>query len=62
LVDGCANFAFTIRRAEYFIPAGVLLKCFMETSDREIYDKLIAAAPPVRLCPRPVYIICKKYF
>ena len=27
--------------AEYFIPAGILLKCFMEVSDREMYDKLV---------------------
>lgn len=40
------NFAFTMRRAEYFIPAGVLLKCFLETSDRELYDRLMAGAPP----------------
>ena len=26
LTDGTVNFAFTMRRAEYFIPAGVLLK------------------------------------
>ena len=30
LTDGTVNFAFTMRRAEYFIPAGVLLKCFLE--------------------------------
>ncbi|KAJ9526862.1 hypothetical protein QJQ45_017765 [Haematococcus lacustris] len=32
LTDGTVNFAFTLRRAEFFIPAGVLLKCFMEAS------------------------------
>ena len=46
LKDGTVNFAFTMRRAEYFIPAGVLLKCFLETSDRELYDRLMAGAPP----------------
>lgn len=30
LTDGTVNFAFTMRRAEYFIPAGILLKCFLE--------------------------------
>jgi len=30
LVDGTVNFALTMRRAEYFIPAGILLKCFLE--------------------------------
>lgn len=42
--DGTAVFAITIRRAEYFIPAGILLKCFMEVSDRELYDKLVGSA------------------
>ncbi|KAK9824626.1 hypothetical protein WJX72_011831 [[Myrmecia] bisecta] len=45
LTDGAVNFAFTIRRAEYFIPAGVLLKCFLQVSDRELYDKLVTSAP-----------------
>lgn len=44
LADGTAVFAITIRRAEYFIPAGILLKCFMEVSDREIYEKLVKSA------------------
>ena len=26
------------------MPAGVLLKCFLETSDREIYTRLVAGA------------------
>jgi DNA-directed RNA polymerase I subunit RPA2 len=30
LTDGTVNFALTMRRAEYFVPAGVLLKCFLE--------------------------------
>ena len=30
LSDGMVNAAFVIRRQEYFIPAGVLLKCFLE--------------------------------
>ncbi len=34
LTDGTVNFAFTMRRSEYFIPAGLLLKCFLDTSDR----------------------------
>lgn len=44
LTDGTVNFAFTIRRSEYFIPAGVLLKCFLEVSDKELYDKLVQSA------------------
>ncbi|KAG2440977.1 hypothetical protein HXX76_003830 [Chlamydomonas incerta] len=46
LTDGTVNFAFTMRRAEYFIPAGVLLKCFLEVSDRELYAKLVAGSAP----------------
>ncbi|KXZ56278.1 hypothetical protein GPECTOR_1g243 [Gonium pectorale] len=46
LTDGTVNFAFTMRRAEYFIPAGILLKCFLEVSDRELYSKLVAGAAP----------------
>ena len=34
--------------AEYFIPAGILLKCFMEVSDREMYDKLVHSVQGVR--------------
>lgn len=30
LQDGTINFAFTLRKAEYFIPAGLLLKCFFQ--------------------------------
>ena len=48
LVDSTVNFAFTIRRAEYFIPAGVLLKCFLDVSDRELFAQLLALAPQVR--------------
>lgn len=47
LVDSTVNFAFTIRRAEYFIPAGVLLKCFLDVSDRELFAQLLALAPQV---------------
>ena len=52
LVDSTVNFAFTIRRAEYFIPAGVLLKCFLDVSDRELFAQLLALAPQV--CYRTV--------
>ncbi len=50
LTDGTVNFAFTMRRAEYFIPAGVLLKCFLETTDREIFTRLVSSAPKVTTC------------
>ena len=38
------------RLAEYFIPAGILLKCFLEVSDKEIYEKLVASASTVSRC------------
>jgi len=45
LTDGCVNFAITIRRAEYFIPVGLLLKALVETTDREIFERLGSGAP-----------------
>ena len=45
LKDGTSKFAFTIGRAEYFIPVGILLKCFMEVSDKEVFGKLLATIP-----------------
>lgn len=45
LKDGTAKFAFTIGRAEFFIPVGILLKCFVEASDKELFCKLLAAIP-----------------
>uniref|UniRef100_A0A383WM53 DNA-directed RNA polymerase subunit beta n=1 Tax=Tetradesmus obliquus TaxID=3088 RepID=A0A383WM53_TETOB len=46
LTDGGVNFAFTMRRAEYFIPVGILLKCFVEMSDRELFDRVVSCAEP----------------
>lgn len=46
LTDGSVNFAFTMRKAEYFIPAGLLLKAFLEVSDLELYNKIMAGAAP----------------
>ena len=45
LTDGSVNFAFAIRRAEFFIPVGVLLKCFAEVSECELFGYLTASAP-----------------
>ena len=42
LRDGTAKFAFTITRAEFFILVGILLKCFLEASDRELFSSLLA--------------------
>ena len=43
--DGTVNVALTIRRAEYFIPAAILLKAFLEVSDLELFRRLAAYAP-----------------
>ncbi|CAL8465829.1 g5365 [Coccomyxa elongata] len=45
LRDGTASFAFTIGRAEYFVPVGVLLNCFLEVSDREFFIRLLTLIP-----------------
>ena len=59
LRDGTAKFAFTVGRAEFFIPVGILLKCFVEASDKELFTKLLATIPqdqgePRKLTP-PAY-------
>lgn len=51
LTDGTVNFAFTVRRSEYFIPAGILLKCFLETTDKELFRKLVGSASQVCTFP-----------
>jgi DNA-directed RNA polymerase I subunit RPA2 len=38
LTDGGVNFAFTMRRAEYFIPVGILLKCFVEVRRHSLQE------------------------
>ena len=53
LTDGTVNFAFTVRRSEYFIPAGILLKCFLETTDKELFRKLVGSAAQVRTAIPP---------
>lgn len=45
LTDGTVNFAFTMSRAEYFLPAGILLKCLVEATDKEIFERLVSSAP-----------------
>ena len=47
LTDGTVNFAFTVRRQEFFIPVGLLFKCFMEISDKEMSEKLMACCAEV---------------
>ena len=64
LRDGTASFAFTIGRAEYFVPVGVLLKCFLEVSDRELFCRLLALIPqdPSRIPTPPITSACLNAF
>jgi DNA-directed RNA polymerase I subunit RPA2 len=40
--DGCCHLRVAIRKAEYFIPVVVLLKAFVDATDRAIYDRMVA--------------------
>lgn len=40
LSNGNVVFSLVLNRAEYFLPAAVLLKCFNNVSDKEIFDKI----------------------
>lgn len=42
LVDGGVVFSIVLNKAEYFVPAGILLKCFYDVSDREMYQSILA--------------------
>ncbi|KAK3259971.1 DNA-directed RNA polymerase I subunit RPA2, partial [Cymbomonas tetramitiformis] len=44
LTDGRANLAFSLRKREYFIPAALLLKAFVESSDKEIFERVVGSA------------------
>jgi len=41
LTGGLINFRFALRRQEFFIPAGVLLKALIDTTDRSVYESLV---------------------
>uniref|UniRef100_A0A6A7FXU3 DNA-directed RNA polymerase subunit beta n=1 Tax=Hirondellea gigas TaxID=1518452 RepID=A0A6A7FXU3_9CRUS len=38
LKDGHATLRFSVRKQEYLIPIVLMLKCFIDTTDREIYE------------------------
>ena len=42
------TFTFSVRRRELFLPASVLLKCFLAASDRELFHYLVDCSPTVR--------------
>lgn len=44
LSDGNVTFRFSWRKAEYLIPAMMILKALVETNDREIFEGLVGAA------------------
>ena len=41
LSDGSCSVRFILRRGEIFIPAIILLKCFRDANDQEVYHKLV---------------------
>lgn len=41
LSDGTCVVRFILRRGEIFVPAIILLKCFRDASDQEVYHKLV---------------------
>lgn len=47
MTSGQVTFTFSVRRRELFLPAGVLLKCFVEATDRELFHFLIDSSPTV---------------
>lgn len=40
LTNGSCNLRFAHRKQEFFIPAGLLLKCFIPSTDRQIFDQI----------------------
>ena len=42
LVDGSANVRFTVRKQEFFLPVVIVLKALVATTDREIYERVLA--------------------
>ncbi|KAF2797719.1 beta and beta-prime subunits of DNA dependent RNA-polymerase [Melanomma pulvis-pyrius CBS 109.77] len=44
LSDGNVNLRFSWRKAEYLVPAMMVLKALVETNDREIYEGVVGAA------------------
>jgi DNA-directed RNA polymerase I subunit RPA2 len=43
LNSGACNLRFSMRKQEFFIPAFLLLKCFADPSDEQIYNSIIRA-------------------
>lgn len=41
LADGTCTIRFILRRGEIFIPAIILLKCFRDANDQEVYHKIV---------------------
>lgn len=51
LTDGGVNFAFTMRKAEYFIPVGILLKSFIEVCGPAMHRKVHACKAVLQAAP-----------
>ena len=52
MTTGKITFTFSVRRRELFLPASVLLKCFLDASDRELFHYLVDCSPTVSRCSR----------
>ena len=48
MTSGKVTFTFSVRRRELFLPASVLLKCFLDASDKELFHYLVDCSPTVR--------------
>ena len=48
MTSGKVTFTFSIGRRELFLPASVLLKCFLDASDRELFHYLVDSSITVR--------------
>jgi DNA-directed RNA polymerase I subunit RPA2 len=42
LSDGGVVFSIVLNKAEYFVPAAVLLKCLCDVSEKELYESILA--------------------
>ena len=45
LSGGGAAFALTVGRAEFFVPAGLVLRALGDATDRELYDAIVGPCP-----------------
>lgn len=56
LSDGNVNFRFSWRKAEYLVPAMMIMNALVETNDREIFEGIVGAAQSEGLAQRQFVI------